>query len=99
PPRFSMKVDGNYGSWQAAMAVCGDGYQAEEPVQREARITSSLLSASPSAPLNGKEIRALAGILSCGTATTLLDFGGGVGQHFFRLGPHLAVRRWVVCET
>jgi len=99
PPPFSMKIDGNYGTWQAAAAVCGDGYQADEPVQREARITRSLLSSGSSAPLNGKEIRALAGILSCGTPTTVLDFGGGVGQHFFRLGPHLAVRRWVVCET
>ena len=98
-PPFSMKVEGNYGTWQAAVVVCGDGYQAEEPVQREARITRSLLSSSSSAPLNGMEIRALAGILSCGTPTTVLDFGGGVGQHFFRLGPHLAVRSWVVCET
>ena len=98
-PSFSMKVEGDYETWQAAVAVCGDGYQADEPVQREARITRSLLLSSPSAPLNGKEIRGLAGILSCGTSTTLLDFGGGVGQHFFRLGPHLPVRRWVVCET
>jgi hypothetical protein len=47
-PPFSMKVEGNYGTWQVAVAVWGDGYQADEPVQREARITRTLLSSSPS---------------------------------------------------
>jgi putative methyltransferase (TIGR04325 family) len=96
-PPFSSEVVGDYATWEAAATECGSGYQADEPIRREARITRAIEGSS--APLNGKEIRALAGILSCGTSRSVLDFGGGLGQHFLRLAPHLRMTNWVVCET
>jgi putative methyltransferase (TIGR04325 family) len=94
----ALEFTGAYPTWAAAFADCGEGYQAPEPVEREAAITRRLIE-SPHASLSSKDIKALAGILSCGTVRSVLDFGGGLGQHFLNLNPHLGTTNWVVCET
>jgi putative methyltransferase (TIGR04325 family) len=102
---------GRYETFEAAQQAAGDGgYQTthiiERTIQRTRQIQAEAAADSTRAP-DGWTMQNLGAILFAlrdrpRGPLRILDFGGGMGVHWFRLAPLLKVRgevSWTVCET
>lgn len=88
---------GDYASFDHALAD-SDGYDSTAVVDAMLAHRAGL---APSATLSQLEIRLLAALLVAQDrlgSLRILDFGGGLGVHFLRLGSFLRVERWTVLE-
>ena len=102
---------GDYPTFAAAMAECKTGgYSDASIVEKVSEQTRELRQRSngASAPdLDARVLQNLAATLAAiaeapSAARSVLDFGGGLGIHYFQLRRYLGERsplRWVVCET
>jgi len=103
---------GDYPTFEAAMADCKtDGYSdlsiVETVSQRTREIRERSSARAASQLVDGRVLQNLAAtLLAISTVPrrrlSVLDFGGGLGIHYFQLGPFLPAGvevSWLVCET
>ncbi len=91
--------------YQAALATCGDGYQAEDIAAVVAYRTAHLAAGLPGSCLSPDYwvmlVKALTLARAGGTRMRVLDFGGGCGLHYHLVRailPDLTLH-WSVVET
>ena len=103
---YPYGFSGDYATFEAAAAQCGDGYSSEEVVRKSLERAKTLQREAPIAdsvePHTLRLLGVLHALLKPQTQLRVLDFGGGLGTHYFRL-RHLLPKglnvRWTVCET
>ncbi|MEA2979506.1 MAG: hypothetical protein QOF09_1329 [Alphaproteobacteria bacterium] len=93
-----------YPSFQAALAVCGDGYNADDLADVVAFMTMAVPvnkhAFAPEQALNSILAVAMAGTGISGRPLTVLDFGGACGFHYFRVSPTVNMPlKWAIVET
>jgi putative methyltransferase (TIGR04325 family) len=111
PPPSPYGYFGDYPTFAAAMADCKtDGYSDAGVVAKVSQQTRELrqrVSGADAPSLDARVFQNLAATLVAMGETaqaerSVLDFGGGLGIHYFHLRRYLGRRsplRWVVCET
>jgi len=96
PKPIESRVEGDYASFADALARCAEGYHAPAVVMQQAAAVRQTVAAPW---VDGRTQQLLAAMRDLPAGPAVLDFGGGMGQHFRALREHLRPRRWVVCET
>jgi putative methyltransferase (TIGR04325 family) len=112
PPQYPYGYFGDYPTFEAAKADCKtDGYadaSIVESVSRQTRELKQRWSGGAAAVLlDARGLQNLAGALLAVSGVShrplsVLDFGGGLGIHYYQLSPFLpggADLSWLVCET
>jgi len=110
PPPPSPSFTGDFRSYEeAARAASSSGYEDHAALARTLATTADYrarIARSPDVAVEPRVLQTLSAILlgierAKGEKVRILDFGGGVGLHFFTLSPFLARRwsvDWTVCE-
>jgi len=93
---IGLRFNGDY-SWEQASKICGAGYQSDYIAQLAVNATQKAMAAEHLI-VNQRSIRLLAALLQC-DCSHVVDFGGALGGHYWKLRRHLpTLQRWTVVE-